>query len=51
MRYLYVNERQRMEPNISENEVVLELPPLKKRHERKSFVTQTLKMIASRMQY
>ena len=29
----------------------LSLPPLKKRHERKTFATQTLKMINSRLQY
>ena len=40
-----------MESNIQENEIELTLPPLKKRHERKSFATQTLKMIASRLQY
>ena len=47
-----------MESNTNENESVnveaeqtLTLPPLKKRHERKSFATQTLKMIASRLQY
>ena len=40
-----------MESNTSENEIELTLPPLKKRHERKSFATQTLKMIASRLQY
>lgn len=39
-----------MESNTNENET-LALPPLKKRHERKSFATQTLKMIASRLQY
>ena len=47
---IFFNESQRMEPNTSENET-LTLPPLKKRHERKSFATQTLKMIASRLQY
>ena len=40
-----------MEQNTQENEVVLALPPLKKRHERKSFATQTLKMIVSRLHY
>lgn len=39
-----------MESNTNENET-LALPPLKKRHERKSLATQTLKMIASRLQY
>lgn len=29
----------------------LSLPPLKKRHERKTFASQTLKMINSRLQY
>ena len=48
---IFFNESQRMEPNTSENEIELTLPPLKKRHERKSFATQTLKMIASRLQY
>lgn len=28
-----------------------ELPPLKKRHERKTFATYTLKLINSRLQY
>ena len=40
-----------MESSTQENEIELTLPPLKKRHERKSFATQTLKMIASRLQY
>ena len=40
-----------MESNTNENEIELTFPPLKKRHERKSFATQTLKMIASRLQY
>ena len=48
---IFFNESRRMEPNTSENEIELTLPPLKKRHERKSFATQTLKMIASRLQY
>lgn len=29
----------------------LSLPPLKKRHERKTFATKTLKLIHSRLQY
>ncbi len=35
----------------NENENVDTLPPLRKRHERKTFASPTLKMINSRLQY
>ena len=35
----------------SSNHAAHQLPPLKKRHERKTFATPTLKVINSRLQY
>ena len=36
---------------MNSNDTGLTLPPLKKRHERKSFASDTLKKIHSRLQY
>lgn len=36
---------------MNSNQTVNSLPPLKKRHERKSFASDTLKKIHSRLQY
>lgn len=37
--------------SVNESGDEFTLPPLKKRHERKSFATNTLKLINSRLQY
>lgn len=36
---------------MTETNYSLQLPPLKKKHERKTFATETLKLIHSRLQY
>lgn len=45
--YYFFSEYEKMNGDASG----LTLPPLKKRHERKSFATDTLKKIHSRLQY
>lgn len=51
MKVIFYQILNRMNRSVNESGDEFTLPPLKKRHERKSFATNTLKLINSRLQY